>query len=84
MDQDQYKLGHTKVFFRAGVLGGLEELREERLSKILAYLQAHIRGYLMRKKHQKLLDQRLVFILHVCIFLFECSERTRTQGKTGH
>ena len=84
MDQDQYKLGHTKVFFRAGVLGGLEELREERLSKILAYLQAHIRGYLMRKKHQKLLDQRLVFILYVCIFLFECSERTRTQGKTGH
>ena len=30
MDQDQYKLGHTKVFFRAGVLGGLEDLREER------------------------------------------------------
>ena len=25
MDSDQYKLGHTKVFFRAGVLGGLEE-----------------------------------------------------------
>ncbi len=58
MDNDQYKLGHTKVFFRAGVLGNLEEMREERLSKILSYLQAHIRGFLMRKKHQKLLDQR--------------------------
>ncbi len=58
LDQDKYKLGHTKVFFRAGVLGMLEELREDRLSAILAFLQAHIRGYLMRRNYQKLQDQR--------------------------
>ena len=58
LDNDKYKLGHTKVFFRAGVLGMLEELREERLSKILAYLQAHIRGYMMRRNYQNLQDQR--------------------------
>ena len=58
LDADKYKLGHTKVFFRAGVLGMLEELREERLSAILAFLQAHIRGYMMRRNYQKLQDQR--------------------------
>ena len=63
LDADKYKLGHTKVFFRAGVLGMLEELREERLSAILAFLQAHIRGYMMRRNYQKLQDQRYE-ILH--------------------
>ena len=63
LDNDKYKLGHTKVFFRAGVLGMLEEMREERLSKILSYLQAHIRGYMMRMNYQKLQDQR-----YRCIF----------------
>ena len=58
LDADKYKLGHTKVFFRAGVLGMLEELREDRLSAILSFLQAHIRGYMMRRNYQKLQDQR--------------------------
>ena len=58
LEEDKYKLGHTKVFFRAGVLGALEDIREERLSAILSLLQAHIRGYLMRKNYTKLQDQR--------------------------
>ncbi len=58
MDADKYKLGHTKVFFRAGVLGMLEEMREDRLSAILTFLQAHIRGLLCRKDYDKLCQQR--------------------------
>jgi len=63
---DNYRIGHTKVFFKAGVLGQLEEMREEKLSKILSNFQARIRGYLMRGKYSKLQDQRyqaIVFVL---------------------
>lgn len=59
MDPNEYKIGNTKVFFKAGVLGNLEDMRDERLSKIIALFQAWIRGYLMRKQYKKLHDQRL-------------------------
>ncbi|XP_029155871.1 myosin heavy chain, muscle isoform X10 [Nylanderia fulva] len=59
LESDQYRLGHTKVFFRAGVLGQMEELRDERLGKIVSWMQAYIRGYLSRKDYQKLQEQRL-------------------------
>ena len=58
-----HRLGHTKVFFRAGVLGALEDMRDERLSKILSLFQAHVRGYIMRRSYQKLQDQRWEFLL---------------------
>lgn len=47
-----------QVFFRAGVLGQMEELRDDRLSKIMSWLQAYIRGYLSRKEYKKLQEQR--------------------------
>ena len=55
---DNYRIGHTKVFFKAGILGQLEEMRDERLSKIIANFQSRIRGYLIRKNYTKLQDQR--------------------------
>ena len=58
LDPAEYRLGTTKVFFKAGVLGMLEDMRDERLSKIIAMFQAYIRGYLMRKAYKKLQDQR--------------------------
>ncbi|XP_035730491.1 myosin heavy chain, muscle isoform X45 [Vespa mandarinia] len=63
LDPDQYRLGHTKVFFRAGVLGQMEELRDERLGKIVSWMQAFIRGYLARKDYKKLQDQRLALVV---------------------
>ena len=60
---DNYRIGHTKVFFKAGTLGQLEELREEKLTIIVANLQARIRGYVMRKSYSKLQDQRSVRLL---------------------
>ncbi|XP_016768911.1 myosin heavy chain, muscle isoform X13 [Apis mellifera] len=63
LDPDQYRLGHTKVFFRAGVLGQMEEFRDERLSKIVSWMQAYIRGYLSRKDYKKLQEQRLALVV---------------------
>ena len=31
LDKEKFRLGHTKVFFRAGILGYMEEVREDRL-----------------------------------------------------
>ncbi|XP_055686239.1 myosin heavy chain, muscle isoform X17 [Lutzomyia longipalpis] len=59
LDPESYRIGHTRVFFRAGVLGQMEELRDERLSKIMSWLQSWIRGYLARKEYQKMQEQRL-------------------------
>ncbi len=58
LEPNEYRLGHSKVFFRAGVLGRLEDTRDERLGKVLTQLQAFARGYIMRKNYRKLLDQR--------------------------
>ena len=62
LDLNDYRLGHTKVFFRAGVLGALEDMRDERLSKIVSLFQAHIRGYTMRRSYNKLQDQRYAWL----------------------
>ncbi|XP_017025603.1 myosin heavy chain, muscle isoform X20 [Drosophila kikkawai] len=59
LDPDMYRIGHTKVFFRAGVLGQMEEFRDERLGKIMSWMQAWARGYLARKGFKKLQEQRV-------------------------
>ncbi|XP_017056444.1 myosin heavy chain, muscle isoform X5 [Drosophila ficusphila] len=59
LNDDLYRLGHTKVFFRAGVLGQMEEFRDERLGKIMSWMQAWARGYLSRKGFKKLQEQRV-------------------------
>ncbi|XP_013840744.1 myosin-7B isoform X5 [Sus scrofa] len=58
IDHSQYQFGHTKVFFKAGLLGVLEELRDQRLAKVLTLLQARGRGRLMRLEYQRLLGGR--------------------------
>merc|ERR1719322_93162 len=58
LEENDYRCGNTKVFFRAGILGMLEDIRDERLSNIICYFQAHIRGYAMRRGHAKLMKQR--------------------------
>ncbi|KAL7637326.1 UNVERIFIED_CONTAM: hypothetical protein RMT77_012051 [Armadillidium vulgare] len=63
LENEKYRMGHTKVFFRAGVLGQLEEIRDERLAKIITWLQSWIRGYLSRKDFKKLQEQRVALIV---------------------
>jgi len=59
LDPDRYRVGHTKVFFRAGTLGALEEIRDDKVGKIMTWLQSQIRTYLGRKQYKKLQDQRV-------------------------
>merc|ERR1719357_2220039 len=55
---DEYKFGHTKVFFKAGLLGVLEEMRDEKLANLVTMTQALARGYLMRKNFVKMMEIR--------------------------
>ena len=48
------------MFFRAGILAKLEDMRDERLAKIMTMLQAQLRGTLMRIEFKKMVDRRSV------------------------
>merc|ERR1719150_1028357 len=56
--RDRYRLGHTKVFFRAGALAGLEEARDGIVLKLVRWLQGECYGYMKRKSFAKKRDQR--------------------------
>uniref|UniRef100_A0A672KKB1 Myosin heavy chain, fast skeletal muscle-like n=1 Tax=Sinocyclocheilus grahami TaxID=75366 RepID=A0A672KKB1_SINGR len=58
VDHDQYRFGHTKVFFKAGLLGTLEEMRDEKLAALVTMTQAVCRGYLMRREFVKMMERR--------------------------
>ncbi|XP_044187685.1 myosin heavy chain, fast skeletal muscle-like [Thunnus albacares] len=58
VDHTQYRFGSTKVFFKAGLLGTLEELRDEKLVSLVTQTQALCRGYLMRKEFSNLIAQK--------------------------
>ncbi|XP_018517037.1 myosin-1B [Lates calcarifer] len=58
VDHTQYKFGHTKVFFKAGLLGALEEMRDERLAQVVMSTQALCRGYLIRLEYQKMVARK--------------------------
>ncbi|XP_064423645.1 myosin-4 [Latimeria chalumnae] len=58
VDHTQYKFGHTKVFFKAGLLGTLEEMRDEKLALLITRTQAICRGYLMRVEFNKMMERR--------------------------
>merc|ERR1712158_330725 len=49
--REKYRLGHTKVFFRAGALAALEELRDGIVLKLLRFLQSQSYGYIRRKAY---------------------------------
>merc|ERR1711988_1598709 len=56
--RDRYRLGHTKVFFRAGALAGLEEARDNTVLKLVRYLQGQCYSHLKLKVFNKKYDQR--------------------------
>ncbi|KAH0511541.1 Myosin-1 [Microtus ochrogaster] len=58
IDHTQYKFGHTKVFFKAGLLGLLEEMRDDKLAQLITRTQAMCRGYLARVEYQKMVERR--------------------------
>jgi len=59
LDASEYRIGNTKVFFRSGIVGELEDMRDERLSKILSQFQAYCKGHLQRKEYQKMRERKV-------------------------
>merc|ERR1711963_374182 len=59
LEAEKFRLGHTKVFFRAGILGYMEEVREDRIGSVLSWLQAQARGKSSRMVFKKMQDQKL-------------------------
>merc|ERR1719423_57742 len=59
LEPEKYRLGHTKVFFRAGILGYMEEVREDRIGMVLSWLQSQARGKASRLVFKKMQDQKL-------------------------
>merc|ERR1739838_778805 len=55
LDLSLYKIGHTKIFFKAGTLADLEDKRDEILSRIMTKLQSRARGRLMRIEYNKMI-----------------------------
>lgn len=49
LDSNLYRIGQSKVFFRAGVLAHLEEERDLKITDVIIGFQACCRGYLARK-----------------------------------
>ena len=49
LDPNLYRVGQSKIFFRAGVLAQLEEERDLKVTDIIVSFQAAARGYLARK-----------------------------------
>nr|XP_020641641.1 myosin-1B-like isoform X4 [Pogona vitticeps] len=71
VDHTQYKFGHTKVFFKAGLLGLLEEMRDDKLAQLITRTQAMCRGYLMRAEFKKMMERReSIFIIQYNIRSF--------------
>merc|ERR1719340_413236 len=55
---EKYQLGHTKVFFRAGALAGLEEERDGIVLKLVRWMQGQCYGFMKRKVYNTKHDQR--------------------------
>merc|ERR1719510_610573 len=69
-DPEKYRLGHTKVFFRAGQLGKMEEIREDKIGSVLSWLQSGARGKASRMNFKKLQDQKMA--------LYSCQRAIKT------
>merc|ERR1712241_142856 len=74
LDKEKFRLGHTKVFFRAGILGFMEETRDDKIGSVLAMLQAQARGKASRMVFKKMQDRRLALY---------CMQRTIRNYKIG-
>merc|ERR1711990_942692 len=55
---DKWRLGHTKVLFRAGAMGCVEEVRENSIKAILNYIQGLARGYCGRMEYKRLIYKK--------------------------
>lgn len=57
LDGNLFRVGQSKIFFRAGVLAHLEEERDYKITDLIVNFQAFCRGFLARRNYQKRLQQ---------------------------
>lgn len=57
LDPNLYRIGQSKIFFRAGVLAQLEEERDGKISDLIVNFQAWCRGLIARRNYHKRLQQ---------------------------
>jgi len=57
LDPGLYRIGQSKIFFRAGVLAHLEEERDVRITDLVVKFQAYCRGLLARRNYHKRVQQ---------------------------
>merc|ERR1712226_503567 len=74
LDPEKWRLGHTKVFFRAGILGYMEEVREDKIADVLSWLQAQARGKASRTVYKKMKERRMAMY---------CAQRTIRNRRIG-
>merc|ERR1712066_584149 len=55
---DKFQYGHTKIFFRAGILGLMEEIRDDRINDLVSMLQGAVRAFYARRIYKKLYDHK--------------------------
>merc|ERR1712088_351826 len=76
--REKFQLGHTKVFFRAGALAGLEEERDGIVLKLVRWMQGQCYGHIKRGVYQKKFDQRE--LMKVCQSNFRKYQTLRSWG----
>ncbi|XP_071515653.1 unconventional myosin-Va isoform X4 [Panulirus ornatus] len=59
-DEDKFKFGRTKIFFRAGQVAYMEKLRADRLSACGVMIQKHVRMYLHRNRFRTMRKAAIV------------------------
>ena len=57
---DSFRIGKTKIFFRAGIVAQLEKQLDTRLSEMITQLQAHCRGFITRLRSSQLPSRRKI------------------------
>ena len=58
IDSDSYRFGMTKLFFKAGIIGALEDLRDDTIAIKLSLLQTFCRAKLARDIFVKKINER--------------------------
>lgn len=57
LESNLYRIGQSKIFFRASVLAHLEEERDLKLTDLIVSFQAQCRAFLARRLYQKRMQQ---------------------------
>ncbi|XP_045101361.1 unconventional myosin-Va-like isoform X4 [Portunus trituberculatus] len=59
-DEDKFKFGRTKIFFRAGQVAYMEKLRADRLSACGIMIQKNVRMYIHRNRFRRMRNSAIV------------------------